>query len=37
MKILRLNIRGLRELNKWRYLRDVIRKENIKMVCFTGK
>jgi len=33
MRILSLNVRGLGSPVKWRYIKDVIRKEGVKMVC----
>lgn len=33
IRILSMNVRGLRSPMKWRYIKDLIRKEGIKMVC----
>jgi len=33
MRILSLNVRGLGSPVKWRYIKDIIRKEGVKMVC----
>jgi len=33
MRILTLNVRGFGNSVKWRYVKDYIRKEGVKMVC----
>jgi len=34
MRILTLNVRGFGNPVKWRYIKELIRKEDVRMLCF---
>jgi len=33
MRILSINVRGFGSPMKWKYIKDIIRKEGVRMVC----